>query len=34
MTSGRWCQVEELYHSASEGELSPRSPFLDEVCKG
>ncbi len=34
MTSERWRQVEELYHSATEREPSGRSAFLDEACHG
>jgi eukaryotic-like serine/threonine-protein kinase len=34
MTSERWRQVEAVYHSAAERELSGRSAFLDEACGG
>jgi eukaryotic-like serine/threonine-protein kinase len=34
MTSERWRQIEELYHSASERHPSQRGAFLDEACRG
>ena len=34
MTSQRWQQIEQLYHSALEQEESQRAAFLQKACAG